>query len=978
MNKVRIKNFFPRIKNFFINEPQIWISFLIPFGLMLIVYLLFGVYPVKYKSGDAVISRSVLSLDLNAQYAYYFAYMKDVFAGRASLLYSWSRNLSGEFIGIIGYYLFSPFNILVWIFPLSHLTEGLLLMIITKLGFVGALMAVYLSKGRKFSRANTITFSIMYAFMSYCIEQTMNPMWLDGVMILPILVMGIEALLREGKYKLMIFSLFYAIVTSFYIGYMICIFTVLYYIYYVFSSRKANGADAATVLKRSGLFALSAIIAALCACFMLMPIYSSLKMGKFDFTKPDYTLTNNFDFLDITRKLFPNSYDTVRMEGLPFLYCGTLTLLLLPAYFLCSRVRRAKRISGAVLIAVLFVCMYIKPVDMIWHGRQFPNWLPYRYSFMLCFLFLVFAAEAFENIREVKGRTIGVTALVLAVILLYLEKSDTFIEALGNNGREVFDRMTVILPALGFIIVVAAFIILAKNKLVKRSFAAGTALITIIGLEMYYNAQWSVYKQHKDIVYSTRDSFNDVILPTREVTDKIQKDDPGFYRVEKLFFRSANDAMALNIKGVTHSSSVLNARAIDLLQRLGYAARSHASRYSGATPLTDDLFGFKYTLSCKDNNTVNIKSAADITVEENPNVMPIAYLTDPDVINVALDKYDVFDNQSRLLSAMLGNPEDKTPDYFVRVKVGDIKTDNLKKDGISDGHEKYVKTETKGKANLHFFLTADKDGDFYMYLPSNYERKCDLYVNDKYMGVYFETDNHYIKKLGTFQAGDEIHVRFELQKENLYYTEAYFMRLNSGLLDADIAKLAEINQNTVFEAKSDTSLKITTSRDKDSVLFASIPKEPGWTIKIDGQKTEYITLVDDKDKEIKGVISAALICVNVPAGQHTITMTFFPNLMLVGISLSFLGISAFILLGSVFYRNKGIFSSVNTDEYDGYDPDYIAVFYEEEEEPEYTKLDFGDVFSVNNRIVREKDDDDYDDYGEDFDDEGDDEDVTDD
>ena len=77
-------------------------AFLIPVILMGIAYISFDIYPFGEKS--------VLSLDLNAQYVFYFDYVHDVIGNGESLMYSWSRNLSGEFMGIIGYYLASPFN----------------------------------------------------------------------------------------------------------------------------------------------------------------------------------------------------------------------------------------------------------------------------------------------------------------------------------------------------------------------------------------------------------------------------------------------------------------------------------------------------------------------------------------------------------------------------------------------------------------------------------------------------------------------------------------------------------------------------------------------------------------------------------------------------------------------------------------------------------------------------------------------------
>ncbi|MDR0197856.1 MAG: YfhO family protein [Oscillospiraceae bacterium] len=904
---IKPKNPFISVKKFFKNERQIWLSFAISYAVMLISYIIFGVYPV-YKN-------SVLSLDLNAQYAYYFAYMKDVFARDASLFYSWSRNLSGEFVGIIGYYLFSPFNLLVWIFPLSHLTEGLLLMILAKIGFVGVTMSVYLSKCRGFSKTPTVLFSVMYALTSYNIVQTMNPMWLDGVMVLPLVAMGIESLLRGGKYKLLIFSLIYAFVTCFYIGYMIGIFAALYFIYYAFSSRRASAGNAALILKRGGLFAACAVIAVLCSCFILLPVFSSLSMGKFEFAEGlfsegyEFEAKSNFNLIEATRKLFPNSYDTVRMDGLPFLYCGTLALLTLPAYFFCPRIRRARRVSGAVLIAVLAVCMYITPVDMFWHGGQVPNWLPYRYSFMLCFLFLSFGAEAFERLRKIRYGTLGAAALFFAALLVYWEQADTFMPDLGK-GRDVFDSFGAILPALGFLVLFSSFVILAKNKFGKSA-AASVFIVLAVSLELLYNTAYSVYKQHVDITYSTRESFNRVILPTREVADRIKREDDGFYRMEKTYFRSANDPMALGMKGVTHSSSLLNAKAISLLKSLGYSSRSHASRYSGATPLTDDLMGFKYILSCSGNNTVNISSADDITVTVNADVMPIAYLVSPKTELLEFDVDDVFLNQNRMLSAMLGYDADQPRKYFRDVPIDDLRTVNLDYQRVTESYDRYTKRDENTEAYIEYSLIADADGDYYMYLPSDYERRCDLFVNGVSMGVYFESENHHIKNIGNFKEGDFITVKLRLQKDKVFLRNERFARLDVEWLEEDIAKLHEMNANTEFKALSNTRLRVTTDYDEESLLFMSIPDEPGWKVKVDGKKALIVQ------------IAGGLMAVDVPPGKHTVEMEFFPNYMPMGICLSLLGICLYTLLVSLAFRKaSGKKAPVAEDDCDGCDPDY--------------------------------------------------------
>ena len=95
---MKFKNPFSKIKS---NEKllgykneygYLGFAFLIPAVLMLAIYIAFGHKPF----GDF----SVLTLDLNAQYVYFYEALREFVFGDASLLYSFSRSLGGEFLGI--------------------------------------------------------------------------------------------------------------------------------------------------------------------------------------------------------------------------------------------------------------------------------------------------------------------------------------------------------------------------------------------------------------------------------------------------------------------------------------------------------------------------------------------------------------------------------------------------------------------------------------------------------------------------------------------------------------------------------------------------------------------------------------------------------------------------------------------------------------------------------------------------------------
>ena len=222
-----VRNVLARVRKAIFDSRAYCLSFLLPVVILFGAYIVFQVWPFG--------ARSVLSLDLNAQYVYYYDYMYDVFAGDESIWYSWSRNLSGEFMGIIGYYLASPFNLLVWIFPREWITEGLMTMMLAKAGAAGLTCALFLGRHRGCRRTTTVCFSVMWALCGYFIVQTMNPMWLDGLVALPLVAMGVESICDKRKFLLYVLSLVYIFAANFYIGYMVGIFSALYFVWYLAS-----------------------------------------------------------------------------------------------------------------------------------------------------------------------------------------------------------------------------------------------------------------------------------------------------------------------------------------------------------------------------------------------------------------------------------------------------------------------------------------------------------------------------------------------------------------------------------------------------------------------------------------------------------------------------------------------------------------------------------------------------------------------
>ena len=852
-----------------LSKKAYWLSFIIPAAILFAAYALFGMYPFGVKS--------VLALDLNAQYVTYFDYMYDVFGGKESLFYTWSGSLSGEFFGTFVYYLASPFNFIVWLFPREIITEGIMTMLLVKSGAAALSAAFYLKKHRGFSDYTTILFSVMFALCGYFVAHTINPMWLDGLIALPLVIMGVERICQKKGFLLYTLSIFYIFIANYYIGYMVGIFSALYILFYAFSRRIGKVSD---YFKAAGIYAASSISAVLMSCFVIIPAFKSLQNGKLGRASELFSSDNlkeNFNILDGFIKLFPGTYDTERPDGLPMLYCGTLALIFALIYFMCRKIPVRQKIASGFLLGVMALSMYIKPVDMLWHGGQVPVWMPFRYSFTVIFLLIIFGAEAFEKIENIRTKQIGAAFLTLLGVLLICD----FYE-----GGEHFDTtLVIVVPLIALGIIAAVVCAYRKNH---NSTSMKILLCAAVCSELLVNSAMYVFSIHSDVYYSDRSSYVDDIPDTRSVVNQIKSQDNGFYRLEKTYHRTVNDPMATGIYGFSHSTSAFNQKALKLLENLGFGSRDHYSRYDGATLLTDDIFGVKYVLA-KDERTaqydeeIDVSSSRGVHVYKNSDALPVAFLADEMIIGSGFSEKSPFVFQQRLASELVGLEYYENIEFFTKIEDTVFDSKNITIGSTTDGHYSYKKRFDGEDASVSFLAKMPKSGAAYMYLPSRYERECSLYLNGTFLKNYFKNENHCIVYLGDYEKGEEFTVELKTLEDELFIKDPEFYVLDREVLADYTASILE--QNCEVRRTSGTSLEIKVNSDGNRALFTTIPVEEGWSAAIDGNPCTIASAVND-----------TLICLNVPEGEHTITLNFFPAGMKMGLILTAAGAGILLVM----------------------------------------------------------------------------------
>lgn len=874
------------------NYSYLSYCFFIPVVLYFITYLSMGLHPIG--------NGSVLVLDLNGQYVYFYEALRNAVLGDTSLLYSFARQLGGEFLGIYAYYVASPFSYIVCLFPQSRILEALLCIFLIKAGISGLTMGYYLHKtSRRINRTNVIVCSVLYSMCSYAVVQQHNSMWIDALMWLPLLTLGIEELIKNSKYKLYVIMLALTLMSNFYIGYMACIYTLFYFFYYYFannenSNNNATGEDKHLIksVARIGFFS---VIAIGISMVIVASAYYSLQFGKNEFSNPNFSFTLRFDLIDFFAKFFPGSYDTVRPEGLPFVYCGVLTLFCVSLYFLSKKFSTREKVFAVGLIAVFVLSFSINTLDMIWHGFQKPNWLNYRYSFMLCFFLVSLAYRGLGEIRRTSARTIGMLGGLMLLFLATAQKFNYHAVVERISGKVEFDQPLKDLEMIwlsGFCVIMVAIILCVMIRTRKRQTAA-LMLLVFVCIEALGSCIVNCVEFGNDVIYSSYSSYNDFVGSLRPLTDEIVESDNSFFRYEKNVHRKYCDNMALNIRGLTNSTSTLNKKTIDFLANLGYASKSHWSKYLGGNLINDSLLGIKYIIDTEDSDISNYYELTDFEEVEvnnsvyyayvNDHALSLAYSVDPSILDFEFDGDTPFQNLNALLSTMLGSEDDL--DFFIPVEVEED-TINLSTKKNSSYIE-YRPEITGNTSTLNYTFTAPVDGEFFFYLPSDYPREVNLKVNNKSHGTFYASETKRIVSLGFFDKDASVTVSMTLTADVLYVTPEvsaiYYMDVD--LANSALEQLAQEQYMISEEWKEDHFVGTYTTQNDNTTVFTTLPYDEGWKIYIDGNEIEY-------DKALDALISFEITS----AGEHTLEMKYAPKTFTLGLAISILSLMLFVAI----------------------------------------------------------------------------------
>lgn len=880
------------IKNTAIENRFVYLTFLAASVIMLIVYFVYELVPF----GNITIMR----MDLYHQYAPLLSELYERLTEGKSLLYSWYSGGGGGFLGNFSNYLGSPFNFIILFFGQENITEAVSCLILLKVAFASTFFAYYLKKSNNINNLSLPAFGVLYGFCAYFLAYYWNIMWLDAMVFFPLVILGVERIINKRKFLLYTISLFLIMISNYYMAYMTCIFLVLYFFAYYFSkynfSSEINEIPTIELVDENGkttvqkektsifkkisnnrlitsgsLFAMSSIIAALLAAFLIIPTFYILQGSSATGNQFPEELGHYFNIFDFVANHLASADPTIRSSGtdvLPNVYCGMLTVVLIPIYLLSKKITVKEKIVSLVLLVILFFSFNYNYLNFIWHGFHFPNDLPYRFSFMYSFILLTLAFKAFTNIESVKLQTVGISSIIIGAFIVIIQE-------LGSKN---VDAITVYI-SLAFLIAYTAVIALylTKPQTTKKVL---WALLAIVIIEL------SVSNTRNYAMDVRKSSYLADVDEINTIVDQLEQDDDSFYRIERMESRTCNDPALFNYKGVSTFSSMASEKLSNLQQYLGVKGNKINSYvYTTNTPIYNSMFSIKYLMGETNlgDEFYNYKyTVGNVSVYENKYYLPIAFCADKKLADWDVSMFDPFLSQTSFISSAYG---DRIDEVFTSIDAYSAEYENIEHsegDTPYSGQNTFFReySEQFAYINVQFYIEEAQNVYFYFYSD---DVDC-IVISYGDFSINPGTSEKHIFDIGYVPADTlvNVYIPFDVGRSDSGYYRLNAYSFNSDAFETAYNKLSAGGLNVTEH--SDTYIKGTVTAAEECLLYTSIPYDKGWTVKVDGQEVETYALQD------------ALLYINLSAGEHTIEFSFSPQGFKVGLLASAVGVLLLVVV----------------------------------------------------------------------------------
>lgn len=852
----------------------LWLSFLLPAVFMTIYFA----YRQMAPFGDS----TILTVDLGQQYIDFFeAFRTAVIQDPSQVFFNFSKGLGGEMYGDWAYYLLSPTNLILLLFPNTYLPAGILWLTVLKYGLASLSFGYAIYKLKWQQNYAVPVFGFAYSQCGWFVANQLNVIWLDAAILLPLIILGIEYLFDHKPAWIYVGALALCIVCNYYMAYMVGLFVVCYVFWRLFV-HKLSWKKRAKLVAKFTAYTLIAI--GLSAVVWLPTAYTLIG------SKGQYMLQNltwDFQYLppDILAKFFGGTFNFEQMpSGLPNIFVGSIPLITFWACLTTRRIRWQTKVATVIVTTFLIVSMMFAPLDLMWHGFQYPVWYPYRFSFVFCFWLLWLCAATWHPDFRISIKQ-SVSLLTVAIIAWLW---------LAARYQELnFLSLSQLIIGIVFFTLFLICLTLPYKKLYW-----GVLVSLLVLIEMGSSTILTL----NNFSYLSNVEYQTSIKNLNTITKNLPSTDDDFYRVTQSFHRTKGDPLQGHYYGASTFSSGLEHQQSDFMATIGQPEGDNYINYTNGTLMTDSWLSMRYLMQSNGmqkstpgtpaadqifprydtNGIYNLVAANPLTLlSENPYSLPIGFMTESTLKDIQLQPNTPLLNQNTIWSAATK----QTELLFTKADFSSAISRNTSTP-TKVTNANFTKKDFNKPASLELSFVATSNDPYYLTLGSGVSADdTTITLNDRELGRIPSHRHTIILPLTAGKVGKVQKIKFEFHDDDLWLQNVSLYRLNMKTFKAGIKELQQ--QPLKLTSFSDTVIKgHVTATDDQPYLTTTIPYSKGWHVKVDGKSVDVSPTLD------------FFIGLSLTPGEHEIVFSYRPPWILVGAIISLLalsvGVTAFI------------------------------------------------------------------------------------
>lgn len=750
-------------------------------------------------------------------------------------------------------YINSPFTKIMLLLPRNTIPDFMQFAMMAKWSLIAFSMVFFFYHTRyntlkNNKRAVSLFLGLAYALGNGIMSFVTFVQFTDALICFPFLLLLLEKMAFEKKWRLYFLVLLCTIRLNTYIAFQICLFLILWFIMLLFDTEK----------ERVRKFLLFAGVSGLAAAATIGGILGGLSLASGRLS--ENAASDNSSYLsgalislnDFVQHLFMCEQIEPAVSYSPNIYF-TVTAAFLVLLFPMVKIQLKKKIYMIFVAIILTASFFSGQLSMVWHIFNKPNGVYHRFMYLFVFYMLFLLLHVLSNMEDIKMTGVAIATVIALGLFVYtffsITKFESYLTYIG----------TVMIIAFMAIIMV---LLIRKSILIKNALY----IIIICGFAELILSSFQAFSYYEEGLYYGKGGYID------QECELLSHAEPNPGERVAAASPTPNIGMITGQDSDSVFMSSINTANKYLHERLGMASNSSVEfDLRGASPLINLIYNIRYGHGESEmvfSDAVLENKSEFYGLYRMERLAGLGYMVDETIRDWNIEDNNCFQVQNDFVKKAVGGDvifSPVNPDITCSDFAGN--TYSYNEELIPNGLYEYVIENPIGNEYdaRSFEINIDEDMDLYMFYWSPNYLNIYIFIDGdlKHADVRSFAQSTY--HIGNVKKGQRVVVCTGVTGKTAYSDDSYrmdfmFGKFNESAYSDSYAALSKNVYN--IEEKSSVYIKGNIHADESGIMMTSVPADDNFNVYVDGEKKEY------------EVIGGALIGVPLENGDHTVEFKY--------------------------------------------------------------------------------------------------------